>query len=163
MPADPDDPALCPVVRVRAWLEELRRHGITSGPLFRHITRGGTIRPRSGPRGNFLSPDAIGNIVKSRALLAGVKAPGGRAVTAHGLRRGPAQEISEAGGGPDLAGPVETRLPHDPQALHRARPREDGQPPARGPGQGPRIDRCLTTYYLNRHVMIERDAGTVFA
>src|SRR5690606_31033962 len=33
VPADPDAPALCPVARVRAWLEELRRHGITSGPL----------------------------------------------------------------------------------------------------------------------------------
>lgn len=104
VPADPDTPSLCPVVRVRAWLEELRRHGITSGPLFRHITRGGTIRPRSGPRGDFLSPDAIGNIVKTRARLAGVKAPGGRAVTAHGLRRGPAQEISEAGGDPTAQG-----------------------------------------------------------
>ncbi|GAA2269037.1 hypothetical protein GCM10010415_38720 [Streptomyces atrovirens] len=104
VPADPEAPSLCPVVRVRAWLEELRRHGITSGPLFRHITRGGTIRPRSGPRGDFLSPDAIGNIVKTRARLAGVKAPGGRAVTAHGLRRGPAQEISEAGGDPTAQG-----------------------------------------------------------
>ncbi|WP_081238786.1 hypothetical protein [Streptomyces viridosporus] len=75
VPADPDDPALCPVVRVRAWLEELRRHGITSGPLFRHITRGGTIRPRSGPRGDFLSPDAIGNTVKNRARLTAIKAP----------------------------------------------------------------------------------------
>ncbi|MET9370624.1 integrase [Streptomyces griseoflavus] len=104
VPADPDDPVLCPVVRVRAWLEELRRHGLTSGPLFRHITRGGTIRPRSGPRGDFLSPDAIGNIVKNRARLAGVTAPGDRAVTAHGLRRGPAQEISEAGGDPTAQG-----------------------------------------------------------
>lgn len=104
VPADPDTPSLCPVVRVRAWLEELRRHGVTSGPLFRHITRGGTIRPRSGPRGDLLSPDAIGNIVKTRARLAGVEAPGGRAVTAHGLRRGPAQEISEAGGDPTAQG-----------------------------------------------------------
>ncbi|BFO18228.1 hypothetical protein SHKM778_46160 [Streptomyces sp. KM77-8] len=104
VPADPEVPSLCPVVQVRSWLGELRRHGITSGPLFRHITRGGTVRPRSGPRGDFLSPDAIGNIVKARARLAGVSAPGGRAVTAHGLRRGPAQEISEAGGDPTAQG-----------------------------------------------------------
>ncbi|MGC0372521.1 site-specific integrase [Streptomyces sp. SAI-229] len=105
VPADPEVPSLCPVVHVRAWLEELRRHGITSGPLFRHITRGGTIRPRSGPRGDFLSPDAIGDIVKTRARLAGVQAPGaGRTVTAHGLRRGPAQEIAEAGGDPTAQG-----------------------------------------------------------
>ncbi|KES03106.1 hypothetical protein BU52_32150 [Streptomyces toyocaensis] len=104
VPADPDDPLLCPVARVRAWLEELRRHGITSGPVFRHVTRGGTVRSRSGPRGDFLSPDAIGSVVKARARLAGVSAPGGRAVTAHGLRRGPAQEISEAGGDPTAQG-----------------------------------------------------------
>ncbi|MFJ2951503.1 hypothetical protein ACIO8H_28290 [Streptomyces sp. NPDC087226] len=30
--------------------------------------------------------------------------PGGRTVTAHGLRRGPAQEISEAGGDPTAQG-----------------------------------------------------------
>ncbi|MET8270756.1 integrase [Streptomyces sp. NPDC005096] len=104
VPADPDGPAVCPVARVRAWLEELRRHGITSGPLFRQITRGGSIRPRSGPRGDFLSPDAIGNIVKSRAWLGGVRAPDGRVATAHGVRRGPAQEISEAGGDPTAQG-----------------------------------------------------------
>nr|WP_011265202.1 site-specific integrase [Streptomyces sp. F11]AAX51307.1 unknown [Streptomyces sp. F11] len=104
VPADPDEPALCPVTRTRAWLEELRRHNITSGPLFRQITRGGSIRPRSGPRGDFLSPDAIGDIVKARARLAGVKAPDGRTATAHGVRRGPAQEISEAGGDPTAQG-----------------------------------------------------------
>lgn len=103
VPADPDDPALCPVRCVRAWLEELRAHGITSGPLFRHITRGGTMPARRGPRGDFLSPDAIGAIVKDRAFLAGVSDPS-RPVTAHGLRRGPAQEISEAGGDPTAQG-----------------------------------------------------------
>ncbi|MFD7003944.1 site-specific integrase [Streptomyces mirabilis] len=102
IPADPDDPAVCPVVCARAWLEELRRQGITSGPLFRQITRGGNVRPRSGPRGDFLSPDAIGDVVKARAELAGLPDPSN--VTAHGLRRGPAQEISEAGGDPTAQG-----------------------------------------------------------
>lgn len=92
------------MTRVRAWLEDMRRHGITSGPLFRQITRGGSIRPRSGPRGDFLSPDAIGNIVKARARLAAVTAPDGRTATAHGMHRGPAQEISEAGGDPTAQG-----------------------------------------------------------
>ncbi|MET9762053.1 integrase [Streptomyces sp. NPDC006372] len=104
VPADPDEPAVCPVRRVRAWLEELRHQGITSGPLFRHITRGGTIRPRSGPRGDFLSPDAIGDVFKTRAALAGVKGPDGRPATAHGARRGPAQEIADAGGDPTAQG-----------------------------------------------------------
>ncbi|MDH6448148.1 site-specific recombinase XerD [Streptomyces sp. SAI-119] len=99
VPANPDDPATCPVVRVRAWLEELRRQGVTEGPLFRHINRGGTIRHRAeGPRGDFLTPDAIGAIVKARAKLADLPDPS--KVTAHGLRRGPAQEIAEAGEDP---------------------------------------------------------------
>jgi integrase len=98
VPADPDDPALCPVRCVRAWLEELRANGITSGPLFRQITRGGNI-----PRGDFLSPDAIGAIVKGRAAQAGVSDPS-KPVTAHGMRRGPAQEIAEAGGDPTAQG-----------------------------------------------------------
>ncbi|MEE6264855.1 site-specific integrase [Streptomyces diastatochromogenes] len=98
VPADPDAPATCPVVRIRAWLEELRRQGVTSGPLFRHINRGGAIRHRSGPRGDFLTPDAIGAIVKTRAKTAGLPDPS--RITAHGLRRGPAQEIAEAGEDP---------------------------------------------------------------
>lgn len=98
VPADSDNPATCPVVRVRAWLEELRRQGITTGPLFRHINRGGTVRARIGARGDFLTPDAIGAIVKARAKLADLPDPS--KVTAHGLRRGPAQEIAEAGEDP---------------------------------------------------------------
>ncbi|MFH8939518.1 hypothetical protein [Streptomyces griseosporeus] len=104
VPADPDDPDVCPVRRVRAWLEELRAQGVTSGALFHQITRGGTILVRKGKRGDFLSPDAVGDIVKARAQLAGVKGPDGRPATAHGNRRGPAQEISEAGGDPTAQG-----------------------------------------------------------
>lgn len=102
VPAHPEDPATCPVRRVRAWLEELRRHGHAAGPLFRHITRGGTIPTRTGPRGDFLTPDAIGAIVKARAKLAGLPDPS--RITAHGLRRGPAQEIAEAGEDPTAQG-----------------------------------------------------------
>lgn len=99
VPANPDDPATCPVVRIRAWLEELRRQDITDGPLFRHINRGGKIRHRpGGPKKNFLTPDAIGAIVKARAKLADLPDPS--KITAHGLRRGPAQEIAEAGEDP---------------------------------------------------------------
>ncbi|MET9189567.1 site-specific integrase [Streptomyces tendae] len=99
VPANPEDPSTCPVIRVRAWLEELRRQGVTSGPLFRHINRGGSIRRRAtGERGDFLTPDAIGAIVKARAKLADLPDPS--KITAHGLRRGPAQEIAEAGQDP---------------------------------------------------------------
>src|SRR5690606_33115272 len=45
----------------------------------------------------------------------------------------------------DRPGPLEARLPHGPQALHRARPRQDEQPTARGPGQGPCGRRYLMT------------------
>ncbi|MER7310000.1 site-specific integrase [Streptomyces griseoluteus] len=103
VPADPDSPAVCPVRCVRAWLEELRSHGITSGALFRQITRGGNIPVRRTERGDFLSPDAVGAIVKGRAALAGVSDPS-RPVTGHGLRRGPAQEIAEAHGDPTSQG-----------------------------------------------------------
>lgn len=103
VPADPEDPAVCPVRRVRAWLEELRAHGITSGALFRQITRGGNLPVRRSARGDFLSPDAIGAIVKARAEQAGVSDPS-KPVTAHGIRRGPAQEIAEAGQDPTAQG-----------------------------------------------------------
>lgn len=102
VPAAPEEPDVCPVIRVRTWLEELRQHGITTGPLFRAITRGGTIPHRAGPRGDFMTPDAIGAIVKARAALAGLPDPS--RVTAHGLRRGPAQEIAEAGEDPTAQG-----------------------------------------------------------
>ncbi|MFF5783218.1 integrase [Streptomyces virginiae] len=101
VPAVPEDPAVCPVVRVRAWLEELRRHGHTSGPLLRPITRYGTVPARAGAR-DRLSPDSVGAAVKARAVAAGVPDPG--RVTAHGLRRGPAQAIAEAGGDPTRQG-----------------------------------------------------------
>jgi site-specific recombinase XerD len=102
VPAAPEEPDVCPVIRIRAWLEELRRRGITNGPLFRAITRGGTIPARAGARGGFMTPDAIGAIVKRRAALAGLPDP--TRVTAHGLRRGPAQEIAEAGEDPTAQG-----------------------------------------------------------
>ncbi|MFD8777499.1 integrase [Streptomyces sp. NPDC059916] len=103
IPACPEDPSICPVVRTRAWLDELQRIGITSGPLLRAITRGGSLASRQvAKRGHYMSPDAIGAIVKTRAVRAGVPNPS--RVTAHGLRRGPAQEIAEAGEDPTAQG-----------------------------------------------------------
>ncbi|MGW2895858.1 tyrosine-type recombinase/integrase [Streptomyces sp. NPDC001212] len=138
-PAWPDDPVVCPVVRVRAWLEELRAQGHTSGPLFRRISRGGTIQA-SGPRAGALSPDAVGEIVKARAALAGLPDPS--KVTAHGLRRGPAQEIADAGEDPTAQGrwkpgsltvrrhyvePAQGKA-NNPITAVRRRMRESGQP-----------------------------------
>ncbi|WUD72111.1 site-specific integrase [Streptomyces sp. NBC_00510] len=103
VPACPDDPALCPVTRTRAWLDELRRLGVTEGPAFRALARGGNLATRAGvARGDYMTPDAIGAVVKERAKLAGVPDPS--RVTAHGLRRGPAQEIAEAGEDPTAQG-----------------------------------------------------------
>lgn len=102
VPAVPDDPDICPVNRVCGWLEWLRGQGVTSGPLLRQITRGGSLTSRSGPRGDFLSPDAVGAIVKARAAAAGVPDPS--RMTAHGLRRGPAQWLANRGQDPTAQG-----------------------------------------------------------
>lgn len=102
VPANPDQPEVCPVLRVCSWLEELRRHGHTTGPLFRAITRSGTIPTRTGPRGDFMTPDAIGAIVKARARTAGIPDPS--RITAHGLRRGPAQYLAKYGQDPTAQG-----------------------------------------------------------
>ncbi|GAA3503227.1 hypothetical protein GCM10019016_103370 [Streptomyces prasinosporus] len=51
----------------------------------------------------------------SLAVAPPTRAPG-RAVTAHGLRRGPAQGIFRSGRRPDRAGSVEAPFPHGPQA-----------------------------------------------
>ncbi|MCG6496623.1 hypothetical protein [Kitasatospora sp. A2-31] len=105
VPAVPDDPAVCPVARVSAWLEELRRHGHTTGPLFRRITRYGTM-PAAGVRGR-ISPDSVGEIVKRHAAAAlALLTPTDphrlvlADLTAHGLRRGPAQFMADAGEDP---------------------------------------------------------------
>ncbi|MFD7986806.1 site-specific integrase [Kitasatospora indigofera] len=103
VPADPTRPELCPVVRTRAWLERLAVLGVHDGPLLRALTAGGTLGPRhTAARGDFMSPDAVGAIVKARAAKAGVPDPS--RITAHGLRRGPAQEIAEAGEDPTAQG-----------------------------------------------------------
>lgn len=96
VPANPDDPTVCPVVRMRAWLEELRALGVAEGALFRQITRGDRLALRVGvPRGESLSADAVGAIIKRRARRADPKMYA--RVTAHGLRRGPAQEMADEG------------------------------------------------------------------
>ncbi|WP_329103199.1 integrase [Streptomyces sp. NBC_01439] len=109
VPADPDNPAVCPVRRMSAWLAELRRQGHTSGPVFRAVTRTGAIPTRK--RGDFLTPATIGDIVKARAEAAAAPLPDddpARAVlaklTAHGLRRGPAQYLARLGQDPTAQG-----------------------------------------------------------
>jgi integrase len=86
-PARPDQPDLCPLEATRAWLARLADLGVTDGPLLRRLTGRGGLHGTSG-----ISPAAVGEIVKDAAVAAGV---GG--VTGHGLRRGGAQAIVDAG------------------------------------------------------------------
>lgn len=75
----------CPVEAVTAWMEAA---GIESGPLFRRMVKGGTVRPEA------LTPHSIGQIVKFYAKKAGYKAEdfGG-----HSLRAGFLTSAAENG------------------------------------------------------------------
>jgi integrase len=69
----------CPVRALRAWLQMA---GVERGPVFRAVTRQGTLR--SGA----LSGEAVRLIVVRRAKLAGIKATRLEPISPHGLRAG---------------------------------------------------------------------------
>lgn len=104
MPADPDDPLICPVEATRAWLNCLWRLGVRSGPAYRALTVAGTLQNRvtATARGEHVSGDAVNDMVRGRAFAA--KLPNWQAVTAHSLRRTGAQRIADAGGDPTKQG-----------------------------------------------------------
>ncbi|MFE5037139.1 integrase [Streptomyces sp. NPDC056683] len=104
MPADPDDPLICPVDATRAWLNCLWRLGIRSGPAYRALTVAGTLqnRSRATDRGEHVSGDAVNDMIRGRAFAA--KLPNWQDVTAHSLRRTGAQRIADAGGDPTRQG-----------------------------------------------------------
>lgn len=104
IPASPDDLLLCPVDAARAWFAMLHRLDVRDGAFFRALTSAGTLQNRSTAteRGDHLSGDAINDWVRSRAHKAGL--PNWQEVTAHGLRRGGAQAIADAGGDPTKQG-----------------------------------------------------------
>ncbi|MFH8581652.1 integrase [Streptomyces zaomyceticus] len=104
IPAEPDDPLMCPVQAVRDWLNMLHRLGVREGAFLRALTMAGTLQSRvtATERGDYVTGDAVNDWVRSRAHLAGL--PGWQQVTAHGLRRGGAQAISDAGGDPTKQG-----------------------------------------------------------
>lgn len=93
----PDRPDLRPVERMRAWLALLHSYGIRRGALFRALTRAGTLQSRvtASERGDFLTGEAINQVVKRRAIRAGI--PEAEKVTAHGLRAGPTTDLAKAG------------------------------------------------------------------
>ncbi|HET9342845.1 MAG TPA: tyrosine-type recombinase/integrase [Candidatus Eremiobacteraceae bacterium] len=80
----PDDPQLCPVAAVEAWLEVL---GETSGPLFRRIYPGNQVQGR-------LSAWSVAEYVKRFAPAVGLSPAD---VGAHSLRAGCVTELKERG------------------------------------------------------------------
>ncbi|MET7795617.1 tyrosine-type recombinase/integrase [Streptomyces decoyicus] len=99
-----DDPAIDPARATRAWLDILHRLGVHDGALFRALTREGRLQSRvtATERGDHVTGDTINEWVQERARLAGL--PNWKKVTAHGLRRGGAQAIADAGGDPTAQG-----------------------------------------------------------
>jgi integrase len=79
------DPALCPIVALRAWLEAAN---ITEGPIFRPITKQGKVQATQ------LSTRAFRVIVKKRAAAAGFDAA---TFSGHSLRSGWITEARRAG------------------------------------------------------------------
>jgi integrase len=69
-------PAMCPVRALRAWLEAA---AVTSGPLFREVTRHGHVGP------NALTGRTVSRLVKRAAVAAGLE-PG--LFSGHSLRAG---------------------------------------------------------------------------
>jgi integrase len=72
-------PETCPVTALQQWLTAA---GITAGPLFRKVNRGGAVETTR------LVPDAVRQILRRRAAQAGVKGTLAEPVSPHGLRAG---------------------------------------------------------------------------
>ncbi|MFF9003693.1 integrase [Streptomyces achromogenes] len=104
IPAEPDDLLMCPADATRAWFAMLHRLRVREGAFFRALTVAGTLQNRSTAteRGDHVSGDAINDWVRGRAYAAGL--PNWQEITAHGLRRGGAQAIADAGGDPTKQG-----------------------------------------------------------
>ncbi|WP_238547037.1 integrase [Saccharopolyspora erythraea] len=78
----------CPVRLVRAWRAALTARGITSGRLLRSVNRHG--RP-----GASMSTDAVEDVVRARAVAAGL--PHAEDYSAHSLRAGVPRRRTGAG------------------------------------------------------------------
>lgn len=79
------NPLTCPV---RAWKQWLETSGLTEGPAFRPISRGGAVA------GTRLTSQSVAHIIKRRAELAGIDAA---SVSGHSLRAGLATAAAAAG------------------------------------------------------------------
>lgn len=104
LPAEPDDLLVCPVDAARTWFRMLHRLGVRDGAYLRALTSAGTLQNRATAisRGDHVSGDAINDWVRGRAHKAGIE--NWQEITAHGLRRGGAQQIADAGGDPTHQG-----------------------------------------------------------
>ncbi|GEC62002.1 integrase [Gluconobacter oxydans] len=69
----------CPVLTLERWLKKAE---ITDGPLFRSINRWEQVGR------DALHPDAVRQILRRRAKIAGLKVPSGERLSPHGLRAG---------------------------------------------------------------------------
>ena len=69
----------CPATALRKWLDEA---GISSGPLFRKVNRGGKVER------SRLSTDAVRQILLRRPAQAGIKGSLAEPISPHGLRAG---------------------------------------------------------------------------
>ncbi len=69
----------CPLTALDAWLSAA---AIKAGPIFRKVMRSGTVGPAR------LHPDAIRQILRKRAAMAGITGTLLEPVTPHGLRAG---------------------------------------------------------------------------
>lgn len=83
--AVPEGRKLTPLHHLRAWLEAA---GITDGPVFRPLWKGGRVRPAR------LSPHAVARIVQERALAAGLDPA---RYAGHSLRAGFVTEAARQG------------------------------------------------------------------
>jgi integrase len=72
-------PETCPVTALQQWLTA---GGISAGPLFRKVNRGGGVETAR------LVPDAVRQILLKRAAKAGLKGTLAEPVSPHGLRAG---------------------------------------------------------------------------
>ena len=72
-------PESCPVAALQQWLTAAE---ISAGPLFRKVNRGGAVETAR------LVPDAVRQILLTRAAKAGLKGTLAEPVSPHGLRAG---------------------------------------------------------------------------
>jgi site-specific recombinase XerD len=106
-----EPPRPCPVRALRAWLDAAE---VTTGPIFRGVTRTGAIS-------NPLTPQTVALIIKKRARTAGLDA---REFAGHSLRSGYATQAARDGHHPtQIAATTRHQGPTRPRRLHPRRPR----------------------------------------